>query len=176
MFRQIATMSCRSTNWLKWLCVGIKIGWERLRSVNWFFDHTAHYQHLRGFALHCSRYLSNWTYIHEGKWKLYGTLLIPYKRYTFCNNKNLRFPRTAYLCESFLLLLLSSSSSSIVCTTLDGSRSVQQFYPTPVYPRPSPSNEQFSSSLGLLLPGPSTLTSVSLLVLFYMASILLFFW
>ena len=64
----------------------------------------------------------------------------------------------------------------LLTTTPGGSWSVQQFYSTPVYPRPSPSNQQFSSSLGLLLPGPSTLTWVSLLVLFYMASILLFFW
>ena len=70
----------------------------------------------------------------------------------------------------------SSSSSSIDSTTLGGSWSVQQFYSTPVYPRPSPSNQQFSSYLGLLLPGPSTLTWASLLVLFYMAKILLFFW
>ena len=69
-----------------------------------------------------------------------------------------------------------SSFSSIDSTTLGGSWSVQQFYSTPVYPLPSPSNQQFSSSLGLLLPGPCTLTWVSLLVLFYMASILLFFW
>ena len=70
----------------------------------------------------------------------------------------------------------SSSSPSIHSTTLGVSWSVQQFYSTPVYPLPSPSNQQFSSSLGLLLPGPSTLTWVSLLVVFYMASILLFFW
>ena len=68
----------------------------------------------------------------------------------------------------------SSSSSFFDSTTLGGSWSVQQFYFTPVYPRPSPSNQQFSSSLALLLPGPSTLTWVSLLVLFYMATILLF--
>jgi len=66
-------------------------------------------------------------------------------------------------------------SSSIHSTTLGGFRSVQQFYSTPVYPQPSPSNQQFSSSLCLLLPGPSTLTSVFRLVLFCMASILLFF-
>ena len=35
----------------------------------------------------------------------------------------------------------SSSSSSIDSTTLSGSRSVQQFYSTPVYPRPSPYNQ-----------------------------------
>ena len=56
-------------------------------------------------------------------------------------------------------------SSSIDSTTLGVSRSVQQFYSTPVCPLPSPSNQQFSSSLGLLIPGPSTLTWVSLLVL-----------
>ena len=70
----------------------------------------------------------------------------------------------------------SSSSSSSDSTTLGGSWSVQQFNSTPVYPRPLPSNQQFSSSLGLLLPGPSTLTWVTLLVLFYMASNPLFFW
>jgi len=80
-----------------------------------------------------------------------------------------------YLTDPVRLVQSSSSSSSIHSTTLGGSRSVQQFYSTPVYPRPSPSNQQFSSPLGLLLPGPSTLTCVSLLVLFYMASILLFF-
>ena len=69
-----------------------------------------------------------------------------------------------------------ASSSSIHSTTLGGSWSVQQFYSIPVCPLPSPSNQQFSSSLGLLLPGPSTLTWVSLLVLFYMTFILLFFW
>jgi hypothetical protein len=73
----------------------------------------------------------------------------------------------------------SSSSSppppSIDSASLGGSWSVQQVYSTTVYPRPSPSNQQFSSSLGLLIPGPSTLTWVSILVLFYMASILLFF-
>ena len=53
------------------------------------------------------------------------------------------------------------SSSSIDSTTLGGSWSVQQFYSTPVCPLPSPSNQQFSSSLGLLLPGPSTLTCES---------------
>jgi len=65
---------------------------------------------------------------------------------------------------------------SIDSTTVGGSLSVQQFYSIPVCPLPSPSNQQFLSSLGLLLPCPSTLTWVSLLVLFYMASILLFVW
>ena len=36
----------------------------------------------------------------------------------------------------------SSSSSSVDSTTLVGSWSFQQFYSTPVYPRPSPSNQQ----------------------------------
>ena len=59
-------------------------------------------------------------------------------------------------CISLVLLQkLNTTSSSIDSTTLGGSRSVQQFYSTPVYPLPSSSNQQFSSSLGLLLPGPS---------------------
>ena len=66
-----------------------------------------------------------------------------------------------------ILFRSSSSSSSIHSTTLGVSRSVQQFYSTPVCPLPSPSNQQFSSSLGLLLPGPSTLIWVSLLVFLY---------
>ena len=56
----------------------------------------------------------------------------------------------------------SSSSSSIHSTTPGGSRSVQQFYSTHVSPLPSPSNQQFSSTLGLLLPGTSTLIFISL--------------
>ena len=62
----------------------------------------------------------------------------------------------------------SSWSSSIDSTTLGGSWSVQQFYSIPVCPLPSPTNQQFSSSLGILLPGPPTLTWFSLLVLFYL--------
>ena len=47
--------------------------------------------------------------------------------------------------NSILTVPFQLSSSSVDSTTLGGSWSVQQFYSTPVYPRPSPSNQQFSS-------------------------------
>ena len=48
------------------------------------------------------------------------------------------------LFEENCFIFSDSSSSSIDYTTVGGSWSVQQFYSTPVYPRPSPSNQQLS--------------------------------
>ena len=129
------------------------------------------------FAVHVSDGLS----VHHQEFKTVQTpvsdicLLLYVQSWTPDDGRKDR-PRHAECSSSSSSSSSFSSASSVDSTILGGSWSVQQFYSTPVYPRTSTSNQQFSSSLGLLLPGPSTLTWVSLLILFYMASILLFFW
>ena len=72
------------------------------------------------------------------------------------------------------------SSPSIDSTTLGGSRSVQQFYSTAVYPRPSPSNQQFCNcSILVMFPGTREQRKISpvpfFLFFFFLLLLLLLF-